>query len=153
MNLILRVAVFLPAFVASIACASYADLPESTQKALDDGKLAVTVRMTWQEFHDKYATKTSGDAERVDRESKWNALDFYAKQFWIIQKSLKVGEQISDYPGILAHGTIRWNSETKRYDLTLGLRPFDAGDGLGQFTVSFDLKGVISEVRVHKYKW
>ena len=153
MNLILRVAVLLSMFVASIACASYADLPESAQKALDDGKLAVTVRMTWQEYHDKYAIKTSGEAERVDRESKWNALDSYAKQFWIIQKSLKVGEQINDYPGILAHGTIRWNSETKRYDLTLGLRAFNPRDGLGQFIVTYDLKGVISEVRVPKYAW
>jgi hypothetical protein len=153
MNIFLRVAILLPVFFASVACASYADLPESAQKVLDDGKLAVTVRMTWQEFHDKYATKTSGEAERADRETKWNALDVYSKQFWIIQKSLKVGEQINDYPGILAHGTLRWDSETKSYDLTLGLRPYNAGDGLGQFTVTFDLKGVISGVRVHKYKW
>jgi hypothetical protein len=153
MNIIPRMAILLPVFFTSVAYASYAELPVSAQKVLDDGELAVTVRMTRQEFHDKYATKTSGAAEKEDRESKWNVLDSYAKQFWIIQKSLKVGEQINDYPGILAHGTIRWNSETKRYDLALGLWPFNPRDGLGQFTVTFDLKGVISGVHVHKYPW
>jgi len=143
----------MSALSGSIVLGAFEDLPESAKNTLNDGKLAVTTRMTWQEFHDKYATKTSGEAERADRESKWNTLNVYAKQFWIIQKSLKVGEQINDYPGILAHGTTRWNSKTQRYELTLGLRPFDAGDGLGQFTVTFDLKGVISGVLVHKYPW
>lgn len=133
--------------------ASVDQIPDPARKILDDGKLAYTIRHTWQEYHDKYATKSSGEAERADREQKWIALELYAKQFWAIQKALKVGESIHDYPGILAHGMTRWSSETRTYELTLGLRPFDAGDGLGQFTVTFDLKGVISEVRVHKYAW
>lgn len=146
-SLLLGVAQLLPAF------ASIDELPATARKALDDGKLAYTIRHTWQEYHDKYATKTSGEPERADREQKWAALDAYAKHFWAIQKTLKVGESLHDYPGILAHGTTRWNSETRTYELILGLRPFDAGDGLGQFTVTFDLKGVISEIRIHKYPW
>jgi len=133
--------------------ASFDELPDAARKVLDDGKSAVTVRQTWQEYHDQYAKATSGEAERADREKKWSMLQSYARQLWIVQRALKAGDFVSNYPGILAHGTTRWNPDSRTYELTLGLRPFDAGDGLGQFTVTFDLKGIVSEVRVHKYKW
>lgn len=143
----------LTVLLCAKSAASYDELPNPTKKTLDDGKAAVAVRQTWQEYHDQYAHASSGEAERADREQKWSALEAYAKQLRILQQALKAGDSIADYPGILAHGTIHWNPDNKTYELTLGLRPFDAGDGLGQFTVTFDPKGIVSEVRVHKYKW
>lgn len=150
---ILVTALTISWFLCGSAVASFDELPDATRNVLNDGECAVTVRLTWQEYHDRYAKATSGKPEQADREQKWSTLRAYAEHLWILRRALKAGDLISDYPGILAHGTTRWNSDSKTYELTLGLRPFDAGDGLGQFTVSFNLKGVVSEVRLHKYKW
>jgi hypothetical protein len=153
MNKTFGMSFVLGVILSTTAIASFDELPEQARKTLDDGKLPISIRQTWQEFHDKYATTTSGETEKADREQKWATLDAYAKQFWTIQKAMKVGESLHEYPGILGHGVIHWESQTKSYELVLGLRPFDAGDGLGQFTVTFDMKGIITGIRVHKYPW
>ena len=139
----------LGTFLAASASGALDEVPASARKKLNDGKLAYNIRQVWQEFHDNYTTVASSE----DGRNKWNTLESYAKDFWAIQKALKVGENVQDYPGIIAHGTTRWDAKNSKYELALGIRPFNAGDGLGQFSVTFDLKGTITDIRVHKYPW
>jgi hypothetical protein len=136
-------------FHASSAFGAFEQVPESARKTLDDGKLVNTIRQVWQEFHDDYTIVSS----RTDGRQKWAVLESYAKDFWAIQTALKVGENLQEYPGILAHGTTRWDAESRKYELILGLRPFNPRDGLGQYTVTFNVRGTITDIRVHKYKW
>ena len=128
-----------------------ADLSERAKAVLNESPS--TVLATWAQYHDTYAAMTSCENERKDRESKWGELQAYATVFWDIEKVISVGQSIADYPGILSHGTIKWDTASKTYTLILGLRPFDAGDGLGQFGVSFDLAGRITAKERFKYKW
>ena len=128
-----------------------ADLPDKVRSVLRAAP--ATAHSTWTAYNDKYATKTSGEAERKDRESKWAELKAYANALWEVEKVISVGQSISDYPGILSHGTIKWDDAAKSYALILGLRPFNAGDGLGQFSVGFDLAGRITSKERFKYAW
>lgn len=146
LNLIPVVAAFL--FVCAFTISVVAgDITESTKAVLKSSPFAV--RRTWTQY-DKDYTK-AGSAN--DSAATWAELQSYAKAFWEIEKVISPGQSISDYPGILSHGEIKWDEESNRYVITLGLRPFDARDGLGQFSFAFDLTGRILSKERFRYKW
>ena len=70
-----------------------------------------------------------------------------------IERLISKGQSIQEYPGILAHGDVTWDPQKNMYSMVLGLPAIDINDGLGQFSVTFDLSGTITTKEIYKYTW
>lgn len=105
-------------------------------------------------YVEKYARKTVvGDVEQRDRDEQWAIFSRYAKAMWDVYDCLEEGDLIFKFPGLLSHGSIRWNDEKKRYSISIGFHPFSPGDGLGDAAVFFDINGKVLAKNKAKYPW
>jgi hypothetical protein len=119
-------------------------LRQSPRKALDAYKV----------YDEKYAFKTAaGEAEQRDSKEQWAIFSRYAKALWEVYDCIEEGDSIFRFPGLLSHGSIRWNDGTKRYWLSVGLHPFSPADGLGAASIAFDLSGKVLIKSKAKYPW
>jgi len=108
----------------------------------------------YQAYVEKYAYKTPvGEAAMADSRAKWSIFSRYAKALWNVYDCIEPGDSMFKYPGLLSHGTIRWDEEKQQYRLGLGLHPFSPGDGLGAASIAFDLNGKALSKSKAKYPW
>ncbi|MFO1484860.1 MAG: hypothetical protein U1F71_15970 [Verrucomicrobiaceae bacterium] len=105
-------------------------------------------------YAEKYGDKTAvGAAAQSDSKELWATFSRYAKALWEVYDCIEVGDSVFKYPGLLSHGTIRWDDEKKEYWLSFGFRPFGPRDGLGAASISFDLSGKVLGKSKAKYPW
>ena len=133
---------------------SHADpLPKHIQDVLTDPDAKRQADIDRKAYSEKYAKTTTGAAEEAERKVAWNKIHNYAKVLWEVEALIKGGQSIFDYPGLLAHGKVYWNNESKNYILSLGLHPFEYDDGLGEYGVTFDQSGKILSKKKSGYGW
>lgn len=105
-------------------------------------------------YVEKYAHRTpTGETEISDSRAQWKIISREAKALWEAYDSLDVGDSIIKYPGLLAHGSIRWDDDKRCYRFGFGFHPFAPRDGLGTGSIAFDLTGKVTEKSKAKYPW
>lgn len=121
---------------------AFAQLSKETLKVLSESP--EEARAAYKSYHEKHDDRAPvGKTGRADSETKRKLIEAYEKALGELEKSVKVGDAISDYPGILAHGDLRWNADSEHYKLTLGLKRGFPEQGTGPFEIYFDLHGRI----------
>lgn len=105
-------------------------------------------------YAEKYANSTPvGEAAIADRKAKWDLFSRYAVALWNVYDCIETGDSVFKHPGLLSHGSIRWDEENQQYRLSLGLHPFSPSDGLGMASIAFDLTGKVIGKSRAKYPW
>ena len=139
-----------------IICSQFSlggEVPERLIKLISDPNAKLYVDADYKKYNENYVKTVTGEAERRDREAAWKKLSDYASSMWEVMATMKPGDPLSDYPGLLTHGRISWDAKNRTYFIVLGLAPFGYDDGLGTYKVFFDQNWKILKTQKSYYSW
>ncbi len=94
----------------------------------------------------------------AERKSNSEKLESYRATFRRLHSLIKRGDQMSDFPGLLALGGIRWRKSTQMYELHCGVydEPIytpSTPPWYSRAWVRFDSNGRIREIKPHGENW